>query len=157
MPRYRRQPTERELHERVISELKQTRLFANVSVRLLADLVDKYGLVTVPAAPDGVPGKEPAVLVVPDGAVDLFMVDVTVWPAPMALAPAVVPIPLSIGVYLRNLGPFRGLTEWPSSLLRARGPDPVHVFLLELADFRDHLPRVLVNALDIGVGDVLNS
>jgi hypothetical protein len=157
MPRYRRQPTARELRERVISELKQTRLFANVSVRLLADLVEKYGLTTVPPAPDGIPGKEPAVLVVPDGAVDLFMRNVTPWPAPMAFAPAIVPIPLSIGVYLRNLGPFHGLTDWPASLLRARGPDPVRVFLLEFADFRDHLPRVIVNALDLGVGHALVS
>jgi hypothetical protein len=157
VPRYRREPTNRELRERVIAMMKQTRLFEGVSVRLLADLVDRNHLIGVPPAPAQLAGVNPAVLAVPEGAIELFMDGMTIWPPPPVALPValLVPVPLSAGIYLRNLGPLRGLGNWNSSALRAVGKDAVRIFLLPLGEFVNKLPRVLLNALDPHVADIV--
>jgi len=157
VPRYRREPTNRELRERVIAMMKQTRLFEDVSVRLLADLVDRNRLIGVPPAPAHLIGVNPAVLAVPDGPIELFMDGMTMWPPPPVSWPValLVPVPLSAGIYLRNLGPLRGLSNWNSSALRAVGKDAVRIFVLPIGEFVNSLPRVLLNALDPYVADVV--
>jgi hypothetical protein len=160
MPEYRREPSNRELRERVVAYLKETRLFAAVSVRLIADLVDRTDFVEVPPAPAVAGGWNPALLVLPEAPVDVYMEAVTVWPPPPFLVhvPASAqPIALATGVHLRNLGALRGLTHWTHARLRAVGDRPVRVFQLSRAEFPAELPRVVLNALELSLADIVAS
>jgi hypothetical protein len=158
VPRYRREPSNRELRERVIAFMKDTRLFADVSVRLLADLLDRYDLVEVPPAPDQFAPLDPAVLAVPEGSVELYMAPQTVWPPPpMGVPFAPLAIPLATGIHLRNLGTLRGLNNWALAALRANGPDPVRILYLPRLEFDMALPRVLVNALDARMAGIVTA
>ena len=160
MPAYRREPTNRELRERVIVHLKETPLCANVSVRLLADLVDRYDLLEAPPSPDSVDGLDPAILVVPEAPVMIFDPHAGMpWPFPMAIPPGMppqlLPISLTVGAHLRNLGALApvGSTSgaWAPWRVGAAGHRPVRVFQLSFHEFKTRLPRVLVNALNLSV------
>jgi predicted acylesterase/phospholipase RssA len=139
------------MRERVIAWIKRRPLFRNVSVRLIADLVDHYGLETVP--PAGLWIKEPSIVVVAHGSAMLVELENGTAPADADLdvshlLGARPVIPLGSGVHFDTFGGTPSGINWNLAYLKPFGSRAVHALRMPLADFRNGLPRVLVNGLD---------
>ena len=131
-------PTDQELRERSLNALKQTRLYANVSRRLLADLVDLHPPVTVtPGA--GLAKVRPLVLIVLEGN--------------LALHGGQRPVALRPGTYLGYDAAFADV-DWERARLEAVGGE-ARFFVLDPGSF-DAQPLAIVNALDPAELEALN-
>jgi hypothetical protein len=136
-----RVPSLGHLRELVITQLRVIPLLANVSRRLLDDLVATVGIET--AVPIGVQaeisGREPVVLIVLERPV---MIHFTKRGESIRLLP---------GSYLRDNPEFRGVmletTDWDNSEVQSADDDRSRVFLIDRRTFED-LPSVVVHALD---------
>jgi hypothetical protein len=131
-------PSDDELQARAVVLLKQRDLFQNVSRRLLADLVEREGLKFVgpPGSPKVLLNVEPAILVVLHGGVTVKRT------SSFNLQPA---------TYLRH-DPVIQEAGVSGLSIESVPSEGVHVLLMEMSALSyDHMPRMLVNALDPSV------
>ena len=135
-----RVPSLEHLHELVIAGLKNLPLFANMSRRLIDDLVANVGIET--AAPVGlaptIGGREPIVLLVLERPVVLHL-------------PGRPPIRLLPGSHLRDSRAFGGpaveVDAWSDSSIESAVDDRSRVFLIDRQTF-ERLPQIVLQALD---------
>jgi hypothetical protein len=139
-------PPDRQLEERTVSALNETRLFRYLSRRLLIDVIERRGLTTVSTGPEAVQ-HDPAVLVVLERPI--------VVSRRGAARKGAAGVVLQPGTYLRYEAPLVHV-EWAKASLEAVDEPTARVFVLEMSDL-SALPPMVVNALDRGELDRLGN